>query len=270
MDVKKVLFISQALSPYLPETPVRVMCRMLPQSLQEKGVEARTFMPKYGMINERRNQLHPVIRLTGMNVIINDSDHPLVIKVATLLPSRMQVYFIYNEDYFAHNMTRELETESSPAENNERAILYARGVIEAVRKTRWNPNIIHCNGWISALAPLYMRKLYNDDPAFGDAKIVIGLHADSLCEPLNPALYDLLLQDGFAADDISLLSGGVIDETVLTRLAIDNCDAIMQCSADVNPEILKYAEASGKPMLHYTSDDDVLARSREFYNNLGE
>ena len=164
MDVNKVLYISQEIAPYLPETPMALLGRDLPQGILETGAEVRTFMPKYGSINERRNQLHEVIRLSGMNLIIDDTDHPLIIKVATLQPSRMQVYFIYNDDYFAHNLTKELETVSSPADNDERSIFFVRGVIETVRKLRWDPNIIHCNGWITALAPLYIRQNYNDDP----------------------------------------------------------------------------------------------------------
>lgn len=268
MDIKKVLFVSQEVAPYLPENPMSVVCRMLPQTLQEKGIESRTFMPKYGMINERRNQLHEVIRLTGMNVIINDSDHPVVIKVATLLPSRMQVYFIYNEDYFAHSITHELESQTSPDDNAERIIFYTRAVIESVRKTRWNPNVIHCSGWIGALAPLYMRKLYNDDPAFGDAKIVLGLCGETLPQPLDENFADLLMQDGFTAEDLKHLQGKNATETDLMKVAIDHCDAIMQCAAEINPEVMEYAQASGKPLMSYPGDEQLFAGCREFYNSL--
>ena len=150
MDVNKVLFISQEITPYVPESPIATIGSDLPQRIQELGYEVRTFMPKYGCINERRNQLHEVIRLSGMNIIIDDSDHPLIIKVATLLPARMQVYFIYNDDYFMHNVTKDIETEISPEDNDERSIFFVRGVMETVKKLRWEPEIIHCNGWISA------------------------------------------------------------------------------------------------------------------------
>ena len=151
----KVLYISQEIAPYLPETPMSVAGRTLPQSAQENGYEVRTFMPKYGSINERRNQLHEVIRLSGMNVVIDDTDHPLIIKVATLQPTRMQVYFIDNDDYFQFSPDKILEIVSSPEDNDERIMFFARGVIETVRKLRWNPAIIHCLGWTSALVPLY-------------------------------------------------------------------------------------------------------------------
>lgn len=164
-----------------------VLGRDLPQSIQEKGLEVRTFMPKYGFVNERRNQLHEVIRLSGMNLIIDDTDHPLIIKVATLQPARMQVYFIFNEDYFSHNITKQLETESSPEDNDERSMFFVRGVLETVKKLRWNPEVIHCIGWITALLPLYIKHYYNDDPAFSESKVVYSLFDNDFEQPLIPA-----------------------------------------------------------------------------------
>ena len=177
MEVNKVLFISQEISPYLPETPMAVMSRELPQAVQESGLEVRTFMPKYGFINERRNQLHEVIRLSGMNISIDDTDHPLIIKVATLQPVRMQVYFIFNEDYFHKSICKELETVSSPTDNDERSIFFVRGTLETVKKLRWVPEVIHCTGLISALAPLYIKDFYADDPSYQEAKVVFTLTA---------------------------------------------------------------------------------------------
>ncbi|MDY6259117.1 MAG: glycogen/starch synthase, partial [Bacteroidales bacterium] len=180
MDVNKVLFISQEIAPYLPETPMATMSRDLSQAVQEKGIEVRTFMPKYGFINERRNQLHEVIRLSGMNLIIDDTDHPLIIKVATLQPAHMQVYFIFNEDYFARNITKQLETVTSPEDNDERSIFFVRGTLETVKKLRWVPSVIHCAGMISALAPLYIKDYYADDPSYRDTKVVFSIFDDDL------------------------------------------------------------------------------------------
>ena len=159
MENKKLLYISQEIAPYLPDSPLALFGRDLPQKVQEKGFEVRTFMPKYGCINERRNQLHEVIRLSGMNIIIDDSDHPLIIKVATLQPSRMQVYFIDNDDYFQRAGAKELETVSSPGDNDERMMFFARGIIETVKKLRWDPAVIHCTGWISTLVPMYVKRM---------------------------------------------------------------------------------------------------------------
>ena len=174
----------------------------LPKGIQERGYEVRTFMPKYGCINERRNQLHEVIRLSGMNLIIDDTDHPLIIKVATLQPARMQVYFIYNEDYFQRNPGKGLETEESPELNDERCIFFVRGTIETVKKLRWEASIVHCQGWLSALTPLYVKKVYADDPSFRGSKVVYSLYGSSFNGQLDPRFEEKLRMEGFSDDDL--------------------------------------------------------------------
>ena len=169
-----------------------ILGRDLAQTTQDSGYEVRTFMPKYGSINERRNQLHEVIRLSGMNVIIDDADHPLIIKVATLQPSRMQVYFIDNDDYFHFSPDKRLETVSSPEDNDERQMFFVRGVIETVKKLRWDPALIFCTGWISALAPLYLKRIYQDDPSFANAKIIYDLRPENFEDTLDPRFAEKL------------------------------------------------------------------------------
>ena len=159
---KKVLFINQEITPYVPETEMSIMGRDLPQKAQECGLEIRTFMPKWGNINERRGQLHEVIRLSGMNLIIDDTDHPLIIKVASIPQSRIQVYFIDNDDYFTKRQMTADETGKEYADNGERAIFFARGVLETVKKLRWTPDIIHCQGWMSSVVPFYIKTAYHD------------------------------------------------------------------------------------------------------------
>src|SRR3989339_2127568 len=161
MEKTKVLYISQEITPYLPESKMSIIGRQLPQGIQEKGKEIRTFMPRYGCINERRNQLHEVIRLSGMNLIIDDTDHPLIIKVASIQAARMQVYFIDNEDYFQRKFVLQDKNGAFFKDNDERAIFFARGVLETVQKLRWSPDIIHCHGWFTALVPLYIKKSFN-------------------------------------------------------------------------------------------------------------
>ena len=172
---KKVLFINQEITPYVPETNMSVMGRDLPQKVQEAGLEIRTFMPKWGNINERRGQLHEVIRLSGMNLIIDDTDHPLIIKVASIPQSRIQVYFIDNDDYFTKRQMTTDEAGEEYADNGERAIFFARGVLETVKKLRWTPDIIHCQGWMSAVVPFYVKKAYHEEPSFANTKIVTSL-----------------------------------------------------------------------------------------------
>lgn len=270
MEFNKVLFILQEISPYLPESEMADFSRLLAQRVQENGAEVRTFMPKYGFINERRNQLHEVIRLSGMNLIINDTDHPLIIKVATLQPARLSVYFIYNEDYFTHNITKELEINSMPDDNDERSIFYVRGVLEAVKKQRWIPSIIHCTGWITALAPLYIKKFYADDPSFRDAKVVMSLFDEELTSPLDENLVNKLKFDGFTDEQLSEIVSKSADYVDLMRLAVANSDAVVQCSENINPEVLKIVEESGLPFLHYQSGDDssLVDRCIDFYHSL--
>jgi len=145
----RVLFVSQEVTPYLDETPMGLIGRHLPQGIQERGKEIRLFMPKYGCINERRNQLHEVIRLSGMNLIIDDTDHPLIIKVASIQSARMQVYFIDNQEYFERKYTLVDKKGVHFADNDERSIFFCRGVIETVKKLGWAPDVVHLHGWFT-------------------------------------------------------------------------------------------------------------------------
>jgi starch synthase len=270
MDINKVLFISQEISPYLPEGEMATTSRLLAQGVQEKGIEVRTFMPKYGYVNDRRNQLHPVIRLSGINLIIDDMDHPLMIKVATLQPTRLQVYFIFSDDYFTPEITKELEMNSHPDDNDERSIFYVRGVLETVKKLRWIPSIIQCSGWITALAPLYIKKFYSDDPSYRDAKVVMSLFDEQLVAPLNERLAEKLKFDGFTDEDLEPIISKQANYVDLMKLALENCDAVVQCSENVNPEVLKLVEDSGLPFLPYQDvDENAFAdRCLDFYRSL--
>lgn len=269
MSQQKVLFISQEITPYLPANEISEFCRQLPVAVQDKGFEVRMFMPKYGCINERRNQLHEVIRLSGMNLIIDDTDHPLIIKVATLLNSRMQVYFIDNDDYFQRHPAVELETVSTPEDNDERSIFFVRGVAETVKKLRWDPVIIHCSGWITAAAPAYFKRVYNDDPSFKKAKIVYSLMDDELVAPLDPAMQKKMKADGISDKQTGSIRNKVIDHAALNRLAMDHADAIVQARRNVSPELIEYARATGKPFMEYPGEGpEALQAYTDFYDTL--
>ena len=182
---KKILFINQEITPYVPDTNLSLMGKALPQAMQENGHEIRTFMPKWGTINERRGQLHEVIRLSGMNLIIDDTDHPLIIKVATINGTRIQVYFIDNDDYFTRRQMAQDENGIDYPDNGERAIFFARGVLETVKKLRWVPDIIHVQGWMGAVVPLYIKTAYHDEPSFANTKVVTSLFPKSLTADLD-------------------------------------------------------------------------------------
>ncbi len=268
MDVNKVLYISQEITPYLPADELSTFGRMLPQTIQDFGIEVRTFMPRFGAINERRNQLHEVIRLSGKNIVIDDTDHPLIIKVATLQPSRMQVYFIDNDDYFLRHSAEGLETDTHAADNDERAIFFVHGVLETAKKLRWIPSVIHCTGWITALTPLYLRTIYADDPSFAGAKIVYSLFNAPFEGTLDERMVDKLSQDGIPAEILDKLGDQPIDYKTLNMLAIDQADAVAVSSPGVDDELIEYARKSGKPLLEYPGEEEYTKAYNDFYRSL--
>ena len=263
----KVLFIAQEITPYLPENDMSVICRNLPQGIQEQGKEIRTFMPKFGSINERRNQLHEVIRLSGMNLIIDDTDHPLIIKVASIQSARMQVYFIDNDDFF-HRKAMVADEEGIEFEDNdERAIFYVRGVLETVKKLRWIPDLVHCHGWMSALAPVYLKKMYGDDPSFSGVKIVYSVYDDPFKMSLRKSLPEKMKQDNMTDRDLQLLKNST-DYISLSNLAIRYSDGVIQGSPQIHPSVFEYIEKENKLFLPFQSEDSYIDVYNEFYDKI--
>ena len=273
-ELNRILFISQEISPYLAEeTPIRLLNRQLPEYFQGHGCETRTFMPKFGEINERRNQLHEVIRLSGMNLIIEDSDHPLLIKVASIQSARIQIYFIDNDDLFHRRKGWKDEAGEEYADNDDRVIFYARGAIETVKKLRWTPDVILCSGWMSALAPLYLKRAYSDEPFFAHSKIVLMLDDLEYTKPFPTRFADKLRIDGIANTDVRSIAGFPVGYEELMRLAIDFSDAIVYASPQVNQRLCNYAETKGKPILPYEVNEnltEVCKRQMDFYKSLLE
>jgi starch synthase len=269
MSIKKVLFIAQEIFPYLQGSTIATNCRYLPQAIQEKGKEIRAFMPKFGSINERRNQLHEVIRLSGMNLIINDTDHPLIIKVASIQAARMQVYFIDNEDFFSRKHTVADENGAEFEDNDERSIFYVRGVLETVKKLRWIPDIIHCHGWMTALTPLYIKTAFADDPCFKNSKIVYSLYNDGFETPFRQKFASKLKLAGIKDTDIAEMNDSHVDYLALTNFAIKHADAVIQCEEEVDSRILDYITQSQKKFLPYQgSVPEAVNAINEFYDNL--
>jgi starch synthase len=245
--------------------------RQLPEYFQAHGFETRTFMPKFGEINERRNQLHEVIRLSGMNLIIEDSDHPLLIKVASIQSARIQIYFIDNDDLFHRRKGVKNEKGVEYADNDDRVIFFARGVIETVKKLRWTPDIIVCSGWMSALAPLYLKRAFNDEPFFAKTKVVLSLDNNEYTNPFPTKFADKLRINGVSNTDVRSIAGFPVGYEELMRLAIDFSDAIVFVSPDVNQRVVNYAETKGKPILPYQPTEDVTEASKlqwDFYQKL--
>jgi len=266
MESKKVLFISQEITPYLGETKLSKIGRYLPQGIQDKGKEIRTFMPRYGSINERRNQLHEVIRLSGMNLIIDDTDHPLIIKVASIQSARMQVYFIDNEDYFQRKHTVADAGGKEFEDNDERALFFARGVIETVKKLRWAPDIVHCHGWMAALVPVYLRNIYNDDPLFHNYKIVYSVYNNDFKTPFRPTFADKLRFDGIDGESLKLVK--TPDFVNVSKLAIKYSDAVIVGSEEINSELQKHISSINKPVLDFQDESKYIDAYNDFYDTL--
>ena len=268
--VKRVLFVNSEITPYLPETDIAKIGRYLPQGIQERKKEIRSFMPRYGCINERKNQLHEVIRLSGMNIIVNDVDRPLVIKVASISAARMQVYFIDNEDYF-HRKNVYCDNDGNFfADNWERAIFFARGVLETVKKLRWAPDVIHCQGWISHILPIYLKKAYIDDPIFSNSKVVLSLYNDTPATDFPAEFKEKILFGGVTEKDVEVLAqpNGIN----LAKLAASWSDGIIVGSEGVDEEILKFCKESGLPMLDFNAEafenGSYIEDYNSFYDNL--
>ena len=251
---KKILFINQEIVPYVPDSDLAIMGKALPQAILDKGHEIRTFMPKWGNINERRGQLHEVIRLSGMNLIIDDTDHPLIIKVATIAQTRIQVYFIDNDDYFSkRHMAQDEKGEDYP-DNGERAIFFARGVLETVKKLRWVPDVIHVQGWMGAVVPLYIKTAYHDEPSFANTKVVTSLFTNNLKSGFSEN-FKQCVEFRDAKTDLLEKYNDQFDFEELSKLAIDYSDGVIVAKKNVNKDLIKYAKSNQVPLLAYPGED---------------
>lgn len=253
------------MSPFVPDTDMAQMGRYLPQAVQEKSREMRSFMPKWGIINERRNQLHEVIRLSGINIVIDDSDHPLIIKVASISAARMQIYFIDNDDYFEKRRMATDEKGKEYNDNADRAIFYARGVLETIKKLKWSPDIIHCQGWMGSFVPLYIKTAYAEEPSFRDCKVIFTPSTQMLAAHVPANLENII---AFRNATISATRGLGEDKLVpmLNKLGIKYSDGISFLSEDIG--LAAFAEKLGKPCLQPVSIEDYGIHYPAFYDTV--
>ena len=263
----RVLFVHQEIAPYLPETPMSLIGRNLPQATQESGKEIRIFMPRYGVINERRNQLHEVIRLSGMNLIINDTDHPLIIKVASIQKARMQIYFIDNDDFFTKKKYTLYDNDGKFCEDNDfRTVFFSRGVIETVRKLNWSPDIIHCHGWLSVMMPIYIKKAFKDNPLFNESKIIYSIYDDAFEGMMRTGFDKKAKLPGLSAKDLKIYKEA--SYVNLTKMAIDYSDGIIINSEKIHPEIEEYLKTCEKPILEYQGEENYAEAYNAFYDKI--
>ncbi len=264
MKDKRILYVSSEVVPYLPETEISSMSFEAPRMVNKQGGQIRIFMPRYGNINERRHQLHEVIRLSGINLVINDLDMPLIIKVASIPKERIQVYFIDNEEYFKRKATLTDENGNMFPDNDERAIFFAKGVIETVKKLNWAPDIIHVHGWLASLLPLYLKQYYKDEPLFSESKIVTSIYNQSFEETLDKGMIEKIRFDNVDESAISLLENPTY--TNIMKVAINYSDALIVGSQEIPDELQTYLNDSKKPVLEYQEQDAFAEAYTEFYN----
>ena len=266
MKDRKILYVSSEVIPYLPETEISSMSFEIPRMINKQGGQIRIFMPKYGSINERRHQLHEVIRLSGLNLVINDLDMPLVIKVASIPKERIQVYFIDNEDYFKRKATFNDENGKLFKDNDERAIFFAKGVIETIKRLNWPPDIIHVHGWLSSFFPLYLKEMYKDEPIFHNSKIITSIYGTGFAGSLNKKLQDKILFDEVEKNKIMHIK--TPNYVNLMKIAIDFSDALIVGSEKIPKELQDYLGKCKKPVLEFQSKDSFIEKYTEFYNKL--
>ncbi len=269
MGKKKILFASQEISPYLPETPMANVGLNLPKHSIEQGNETRVFLPKFGVIKEKSNNLHEVIRLSGMNLIIDDFDHQLIIKVASIQSARMQIYFIDNDEYFPKKVMFHDENGKFLSNTEERMMFYCKGVIETVKKLGWSPEMIHCQGWFSSLIPMYIKKIYNEDPLFKDTKVIYNVFDTNFEGSIDPIIVNkLLFENKLEESDLELLKNPTFEN--LNKFAISYSDAIIQGSENINEEVSKHMKDSELPFMTYPGEEDYEDSYNNFFDSLVE
>jgi len=248
------LFVAHEMSPFLEISKISEIMRGLPQAMQEKGFEIRVLVPRFGNINERRNRLHEVIRLSGMNIVVDGNDNPLIIKVASLPAARMQVYFLDNEEYFQRKKVFRDDKGRFFADNAERSIFFCKGVLETVKKLGWAPDVVHCHGWFAAMLPAYIKTAYRDDPTFKNSKITYSLYGDEDFEPLGETYAQLAAQEDMNPEDVAVYGDGSYAE--LYRGALSYSDCAVFADERIDPELKAIVEETG--IRHFTpaGDDD--------------
>ena len=265
MEKKKILYVSQEIFPYMGESDMGSLSGNLPQLMQENGKDIRIFLPRFGTVNERRHQLHEVIRLSGMNLIIDDFDHQLIIKVASIQQQRMQVYFIDNEEYFPRRQMFHDPEGIFLSNNDERMIFYCKGVIETVRKLGWAPDVIHCQGWFTSLVPMYIKKLYSGDPLFENTKVIYSVFNNGYKGKLSDSIIDKLLFENLEPKDLTGLKN--LNINTLNKFAISYSDAVVQASTKINKTVFNNIQDSGKLFLEFPGNEEYEEEYLDFYEN---
>lgn len=268
MSKLRVLYVASEINPFLQTSEVADFVRRLPQGMQERGMEIRILVPRFGLINERKNRLHEVVRLSGINIAVGDEEKPLTIKVASIPNAKLQVYFIDNEDYF-HRKSVFFDKENNFHEDNdERAIFFCKGVIETVKKLGWAPDIVHCNDWMTSLIPMYLKATYKNDPLFKNTKTVFSVYNNGFKYKFNNNLIDkvkmLDIEDSMLANLQSADFEGFI------KIGIEYSDAVIKAGEDFSGSLAELFEKfdSEKRIDTIEKDENLLDSYFNLYNEL--
>jgi starch synthase len=267
MDKKRVLFVTQEMQPYTDLSEISKVVRKLPQYTQEKGMEIRVLMPRFGIINERRHRLHEVVRLSGMNIIVDDDDFPLIIKVASLPGARLQVYFLDNEEFFKRKHIFEDDKGNVFDDNQDRMVFFCKGVIETVKKFGWPPDIIHCHGWMTSLVPFYLKTVYKDEPIFKNSTVIYSVYNNSLENTFDMKFLDKASINNLEPGDLETYLNGK-GKIKLHKGALEHTDAIIKGSQEYENSLDKDVSAVQKPTLEFQDEDSYLSAYIDFYKEL--
>ena len=268
MSKIKVLIATQDMQPYTELSEMAAITRRLAQYVQEHDMEVRVLMPKFGTINERRHRLHEVVRLSGMNIIVDDDDYPLIIKVASLPEARMQIYFLDNDDFFKRKSVFVDEAGEPFDDNVDRMVFFCKGVIETVKKFGWAPDIVHCHGWMTSLIPLYLKTAYRADPLFQNARVVYSVYADPLEKAVNDKFLAKAAINNVTSDDLHAYQNGT--GITLHKGAVIFADALVKGSETLSEATEQLLNTADKPLLMHPGDEDFAAAYTEFYQSLVE
>ncbi len=264
---KRILFIANEMSPYLELTEFSEIVNKLAIKANDTGYEVRCIMPKFGTINERRHRLHEVVRLSGINISIDNDDYPLQIKVASLPNARLQVYFLDNEDMFKRKFVFNDENEKWYDDNGIRSIFFCKGALEMVKKFGWPPDIIHCSGWMSGLIPLFLKTAYKKEPVFSNSKVLFTVGQNTFKEKLGAAFLKNSMINSLIKEkdqepykdnnNLAMLGGGA-----------SYADAISFGDDKVDKKLLEsFSKVKGKKIISYQADSD-LTEYLQLYSDL--
>jgi len=267
MKKYKILYVASEIDPFLETTEVAKLVRKLPEAMEERGMEIRILVPRFGLINERKNRLHEVVRLSGINIAVGDEEKPLVIKVASIPKAKLQVYFIDNEDYFHRKSVFVDKNNKFFKDNDERAIFFCKGVLETVKKLGWAPDIVHCNDWITSLIPMYLKTTYKNDPIFKNTKSIFSVYNNYFPHKFDDNFMKKVKMVDIEDDMLQHLQTADFDGLVKTGL--EYADAVIKAEEEYTTELTRIiSEFEDNKKVDSLEDENISESVYNLYNEL--